>query len=169
MSHQEKSYSFDFWKSFKWIGCTAIGVIVGHIIYKQVFDRKEENVNRIVNNKWEIPVIACHDGDDGGSYITKQYFDLTDKGDIGKLSDEIPVKTLKFRTTPKDYCYDWHNAPKKQFIVNLDAPVHVTTSDGNSILLKTGQVFMVKDVTGKGHYSRSVKNLPRKSIFIAYD
>ena len=167
MSSSENS-SFDIWSSRKWIGCTAIGTLVGCIAYKKLFGKEQQkaDVNRIVNNKWEIPVIALDEK--GGSIISKQYFDLKDKGDIGKLSVEIPVKTLKFRTTPSDYNYDWHNAPKEQFIINLDAPVHVTTSDGNSILLKTGQVFMVKDISGKGHYSRSVNNLPRKSVFIAF-
>ena len=167
MSSSKSGY-LNVYSSCKWIGCTAIGTLIGCIAYNKLFGKKQhkDDVNKITNNKWEIPVIAL-DGK-GGSIISKQHFDLKDKGDIGKLSDEISVKTLKFRTTPSDYNYDWHNAPKEQFIINLDAPVHVTTSDGNSILLKTGQVFMVKDISGKGHYSRSVDNLPRKSVFIAF-
>eukprot|EP01083_Nonionella_stella_P175450 610974_1 len=152
-------------ESCKWIGCTAIGVVIGLTMYKKfisnAFYWRSPDVNRIIDNKWEIPVIACDEN--GASYITKEYFDLEDKGDIGKLSKEISVATLKFRTTPHNYCYDWHRAPKQQFIINLDAGVHITSSSGESILLHTGQVFMVKDVTGQGHVSRCVGTLPRKS------
>ena len=161
-------------ESCKWIGYTAVGIIVALTVYnkfvKKLFDKAEkyDTVNVIdANNRWQIPVIACDEN--GESYITEEYFQLKDKGDIGKLSNEIPVKSLKFRTTPSDYFYDWHNAPKTQFIINLDAPVRVTTSDNNSILLKTGQVFIVRDINGKGHYSQSVTNLPRKSVFIAFE
>ena len=159
-------------KSCKWIGYTAIGVAIGLTVYnkiiKKILNEKDDRVNIINdNNKWEIPVIASDA--DGGSYITKEYIKLEDGGDIGKLSDEIPVNALKFRTTPSDYFYDWHTAPKTQFIINLDAPVRVTTTDGDSILLKTGQVFIVRDVNGKGHYSKSVNNLPRKSVFITFE
>ena len=174
-----KTQTNDIWKSFKWIGYTAIGVVVGMTVYHKFVQRilfnNDDNIKRnddddvnVINdeNKWEIPVIGCDDN--GESFISKEYFDLKDGGDIGKLSDKIPVKSLKFRTTPSNYFYDWHCAPKEQFIINLDAPVYVTTSDGNSILLKTGQVFIVRDINGKGHFSQSVNNLSRKSVFIAF-
>ena len=175
MAAKSSKSNDNFVKSCKWIGYTAIGVVVGLTVFnkfvKKLLNVKSKydcDVNIIdENNKWEIPVIACNEN--GGSYITKEYFDLKDKGDIGKLSNEISVKTLKFRTTPSNYFYDWHTAPKTQFIINLDAPVRITTTDRNSILLKTGQVFIVRDITGKGHYSQSVDNLPRKSIFITFE
>ena len=167
MATSSKS-SIDWWSCCKVIGCTAIGTVFGCYAYQKLFRRRQLNaeVNKIVNDKWEIPVIEL-DGK-GGSRISRQYYDLKSKGDTGKLSEEIAVKTLKFRTTPSDYDYDWHTAPKEQFIINLDAPVHVTTSDNDSILLETGQVFIVKDISGKGHYSRSVDNMPRKSVFISF-
>lgn len=172
MESSKKSNNNMLLESCKWIGLTAVGVVVGMTVYntfvkKLLFKSEKNDVVNIIdaNDRWEIPVIACNEN--GESFITKEYFQLNDKGDIGKLSNEIPVKSLKFRTTPSDYFYDWHTAPKTQFIINLDAPVRVTTTDKNSILLKTGQVFIVRDISGKGHYSQSVNNLARKSIFIA--
>ena len=37
---------------------------------------------------------------------------------------------MQIRETPGDYKFDWHCAPRKQFIVNLDGAVDVEVSDG---------------------------------------
>lgn len=172
MANCQDQTKSELWSACKYIAYTAIGVAIGHIAFKVVHQKlfatqSSKEVNKIVNGQWQIPVISCDEN--GVSYIKTEKISLTDKGDIGRLSDEIPVKSLKFRTTPSDYDYDWHTAPRKQFIINLNAPFHITTGDGDSMLLNTGQVFKVEDITGKGHKSRSVNGLPRKSIFIAYN
>ena len=122
MAAKSSNSNDKFVESCKWIGYTAIGVVVGLTVFNKLLKKLLKpkyncDVNIIdENNRWQIPVIACNEN--GGSYITKEYFELSDKGDIGKLSNEIPVKTLKFRTTPSNYFYDWHTAPKTQFIIN---------------------------------------------------
>lgn len=70
-------------------------------------------------------------------------------GDIGSISDMIPSTGLMFRETPSSYNYSWHTAPRRQFIVNLDASVQVTVSSGEKRILKEGEVFFVEDTTGK--------------------
>lgn len=70
-------------------------------------------------------------------------------GDIGYLSKLIKVTGVKFRLTPADYLYSWHNAPSRQFIVNLDADVEVEVSSGERRVIKQGEVFFVEDVTGR--------------------
>lgn len=64
--------------------------------------------------------------------------------------------------------YDWHRAPRRQFIVNLDAAVRVTASapGAGSITLQPGEVFWVGDTTGKGHRSQAVNGKARRSLFI---
>ena len=53
-----------------------------------------------------------------------------------------------FRQTPGDYHYSWHNAPQRQFIVNLDADVEVEVCSGEKRLIRQGEVFFVEDTTG---------------------
>ena len=85
---------------------------------------------------------------------------------IGKLTSLIPACGVYFRETPADYHFSWHVAPQRQFIINLDAAVEVTTSDGNSNTFESGEIFFVEDVHGKGHFSKSVENKTRRSVFI---
>jgi hypothetical protein len=84
-----------------------------------------------------------------------------------RLSKTIPVTGIIFRESPATYDLDWHNAPRRQYIVNLDAGVEITASDGESRLIGAGEVFLVEDITGKGHLSKAVDGKLRHSIFIA--
>lgn len=70
-------------------------------------------------------------------------------GDIGYLSKLTEVTGIQFRYTPSSYHYSWHNAPNRQFIINLDADVEVEVTGGEKRIIKQGEVFFVEDTTGK--------------------
>ena len=53
-----------------------------------------------------------------------------------------------FRETPADYNYSWHNAPRRQFIVNINADVEITVSDGETKVIRQGEVMFLEDTTG---------------------
>ena len=72
-------------------------------------------------------------------------------GDIGFLSKAIGATSVMFRKTPPTYSYSWHNAPQRQFIINLDADVEVEVSGGEKRVIKQGEVFFVEDTEGD-HY-----------------
>ena len=78
----------------------------------------------------------------------------------------IPVAGLIFRQTRADYDMDWHPAPRKQYIINLDGGVQLTASDGESRVIGAGEIVLVEDVSGKGHLSKSVASQMRHSIFV---
>jgi hypothetical protein len=84
----------------------------------------------------------------------------------GKLSRRQPATGVIFRRTAGDYDLDWHPAPRRQYIVNLDAGVQITASDGESRVIGAGEVILVEDTTGKGHLSKAVSGQIRHSLFI---
>ncbi len=83
-----------------------------------------------------------------------------------KLSARLPANGIIFRETAGDYDLDWHTAPRRQYIINLDGGVRITASDGESRVIGAGEVLLVEDVTGKGHLSKSVGGQMRHSIFV---
>ena len=91
------------------------------------------------------------------------------EGPGGKLSKRLPATGIIFRATPGTYDLDWHPAPRRQYIVNLDGAVRITASDGESRVIGAGEVFLVEDVSGKGHLSQAVDGKFRHSIFIPID
>jgi hypothetical protein len=84
-----------------------------------------------------------------------------------KLSKTFPATGIIFREVAPAYDLDWHNAPRCQYIVNLDAGVEITASDGERRVIGAGEVFLVEDTTGKGHLSKAVDGKLRNCIFIA--
>src|SRR5262249_59822836 len=86
-----------------------------------------------------------------------------------QLSRQFPATGIIFRKTKADYDLDWHPAPRRQYIINLDAGVQITASDGEARVIGAGEVLLVEDVTGKGHLSRSVGGRMRHSIFVPID
>ena len=86
-----------------------------------------------------------------------------------KLSKRLPANGIIFRQTRADNDLDFHNAPRRQYIVNLDAGVKLTASDGESRVIGQGEVILVEDTTGKGHLSQAVSKTIRHSLFIPVD
>jgi len=83
-----------------------------------------------------------------------------------KLSTRLPATGIIFRETQAEHDVDWHPAPRRQYIINLDAGVQITASDGESRTIAAGEVILVEDTTGKGHLSKAVDSKIRHCIFV---
>ena len=59
-----------------------------------------------------------------------------------------------------------HPAPRRQYIINLDAGVQITASDGQSRKIGAGEVILVEDTWGKGHLSKALDGKLRHCIFV---
>ena len=46
-----------------------------------------------------------------------------------KLSKRLPATGIIFRETKAENTVDWHTAPRRQYIVNLESGVKITASD----------------------------------------
>jgi len=78
----------------------------------------------------------------------------------------LPATGIIFRETSPDYDMDWHPAPRRQYIINLDGPVSIQASDGETRIIGAGEVLLVEETTGKGHFSKAVNDKMRHSIFV---
>ena len=102
----------------------------------------------------------------GESHFEDIWIPLTDKGLIGYLSGQVPVKDMIFRKVEEQYDYNFHNAPTRQYIALLDGGIEIETSDGEIRTFSAGEVLLVEDTTGKGHRSRNIQRAIRSSLFI---
>ena len=102
----------------------------------------------------------------GESHFRDIEVEWVEQGKFTKLSQRFPATGVIFRETSGDYDLDWHPAPRRQYIVNLDAAVQITASDGEARTIGPGEVILVEDTSGKGHLSQAVGGKMRRSIFI---
>ena len=86
-------------------------------------------------------------------------------GNIGLLSKSILVNEIKFREVESNCDYNFHNSPQRRFLILLDGLIEIETSLGDVKQLKGGDVLLLEDTTGKGHKSRYIIPIRRKSIF----
>lgn len=106
---------------------------------------------------------------DGESHFRDIEIEWVEERGASRYSARLPATGIIFRETSGDYDLDWHPAPRRQYIINLDAGVRITASDGESRIIGAGEVILVEDTTGKGHLSQSVEGRMRRSIFIPID
>src|SRR6266699_3918642 len=102
----------------------------------------------------------------GASHFRDIEVEWTEERRGSKLSRKLPATGVIFRETQAEHNVDWHPAPRRQYIVNLDAGVKITASDGESRFIAAGEVILVEDTTGKGHLSDHIENKIRHSLFI---
>ena len=93
---------------------------------------------------------------------------MKDEGDIGKLSEILPATSVIFREVLPSYDYDFHTAPQRQYIILLDGEIEIETSLGEKRILKGGDVILAEDTTGKGHRTRNIVPIKRRSVFITF-
>ena len=107
-----------------------------------------------------------YEDQNGESHFRDIEIEWAEERNFSKYSAWMPANGIIFRETSGDYDLDWHPAPRRQYIVNLDAGVKITASDGESREIKAGEIILVEDLTGKGHLSQSVGGQLRHSLFI---
>jgi hypothetical protein len=102
----------------------------------------------------------------GESHFETVEIPLTESSRAGRLSERMPASGIIFREVAPDYDLDWHPAPRRQYIVNLDAGVQITASDGESRKIGAGEILLVEDTWGKGHLSKALDGKMRHCLFI---
>ena len=105
----------------------------------------------------------------GETHFRDLEIDWTAVGNGGKLSERLSVTAMVFREVPPTYDLDWHTAPRRQYIINLDAANRMTASDGESRVIGAGEVILVEDTTGRGHRSQAVDGQLRHCIWVILD
>lgn len=119
--------------------------------------------------KTPLKITRIYSGDDGESHFEDVEIPLRDLGEIGRLSKREKATGIVFRETDGDYAYDYHCAPRRQYVINLDSPVEVEVGDGTKRVIGAGEILLAEDTTGRGHISRSVDGRPRRSLLITID
>ena len=111
-------------------------------------------------------ITRVYTGSDGKSHFEDVEFELLDHGSMGSISSLWSAKGVLFRKVNGDYDLDFHNAPRRQFVVNLSGSVEIEVGDGTKRQLGAGSILLAEDTEGQGHISRSINGEPRECLFI---
>ena len=73
---------------------------------------------------------------------------------------------IRCNSSPGEFSQDWHNAPRRQYVMVLSGGMEIETGHGEKRVLKTGDVLVAEDVTGKGHITRGIGTEQRVTVSI---
>ena len=116
-----------------------------------------------------MKILRIYTGPDNQSHFEDIEVPLKDDGKVGFLSEKMKASGVLFRYTTGEYNYDFHTAPRRQYVVNLEGEVEIEVGDGTKRILRSGDILLAEDTTGQGHISRAVARKPRRSLFITLD
>ena len=139
----------------------VIGLLGGYLLAAQPASSEEAGRT--------MTVVRLYTGPDNQSHFEDLQIPLKDAGKVGFLSERAKATGVIFRETGGDYDYDFHTAPRRQLVVNLEGEVEIEVGDGTRRIIGAGQILLAEDTTGQGHVSRAVAGKPRKSLFITLD
>ena len=137
------------------------GMGLGFMLSADAYSAKPESKS--------MKIVRIYTGSDNRSHFEDIEVPLKDAGKVGFLSDRVKATGIVFRETGGDYDYDFHTAPRRQYVVNLEGEVEIEVGDGTKRILRSGDILLAEDTTGQGHISRAVAGKPRKSLFITLD
>lgn len=72
------------------------------------------------------------------------------------LSAFMDVGKMVFFQLPSGWFGDWHPAPKRQFFCCLKGQLEITAGDGEIRRFNPGDVFLLEDISGRGHVTRVI-------------
>ena len=111
-----------------------------------------------------MAIIRLFTGDDGETHMEE-----LDPEEHPELTEIHEAKGVRFRVSPAGYFSDWHNAPRRQYVINLSGEVEIGLKDGSVHRFGPGHVTLAEDVTGSGHTTRVVGDAPRVSATITLE
>lgn len=111
-------------------------------------------------------VTRIYSDKDGESHFEEIRIPLHQEGVIGSLSQGQRVKEIIFREVEPAYDYDFHTAPQRQYVILLDGSIQIETSLGEHQNFGAGDVLLLEDVEGKGHRTKNLEPVRRRSLFI---
>jgi uncharacterized protein YjlB len=116
-----------------------------------------------------MKITRIYTGADQQSHFEDVEILLVDDSLAGRMSVLQKATGVLFRETDGAYNYDWHNAPRRQYVIMLDGAVEIEIGDGTKRRFGTGDILLAEDTAGQGHISRAVDGKPRKSLFVTLD
>ena len=108
-----------------------------------------------------MAIIRLYTGDDGQSHLEE-----LDPGSHPELRSMQATTGIQFRVSEPGRFIDWHNAPRRQYVIALSGEVEIGLADGSLHRFGPGHVTLAEDLTGQGHTTRVVGNEPRVTATI---
>jgi quercetin dioxygenase-like cupin family protein len=80
-------------------------------------------------------------------------------------SDRTEVIAIRFKESPAHSSYDWHPTPEPQYVITLSGTLEFTTRNGETFVVRPGDVLLSEDNVGTGHKWRLTDDQPWRRAY----
>jgi quercetin dioxygenase-like cupin family protein len=81
-------------------------------------------------------------------------------------NDRSDVVAIHFKETPAHSSFDWHNDPEPQYVITLSGTLEFTTRNGETFVVRPGDVLVATDHVGSGHKWRLIDDQPWRRAYV---
>src|ERR1700730_11340589 len=104
-----------------------------------------------------LHAFKLYTGSDNASHVIKGTVAQNNRSD---------VVAIHFKESPPHSSFDWHDSPETQYVITLSGTLEFTTRDGETFVLRPGDVMLSEDNVGTGHKWRLIDNQPWRRAYI---
>ena len=108
-----------------------------------------------------MQIVRVYTGADGESHFE----DVTPE-QFAKIVNRLGDGPITLNCRPSPSFSDYHQAPRRQYVVNLAGLAEFETADGTKRRLSPGDVLVADDLTCQGQIARSIGEEFRVSLAI---
>ena len=108
-----------------------------------------------------MEITRLYSGDDGETHV--ELMTLESHPELAELQK---ASGIVFRSAEQGNFLDWHTAPRRQFVITISGEGEIGLGDGTVHRFGPGHVNLAEDLTGHGHTTRVVGDVPRVTATI---
>ena len=102
-----------------------------------------------------VTMTRLYTGPDGQTHAEEIEAKFT-AGGANELFKLMAVSGAELHRASAGAVQDWHNAPRRQYVITLSGQGEVEVAGGKKIRLGPGHIDLVEDTSGKGHITRTI-------------
>ena len=106
-------------------------------------------------------IVRVFSGDDGESH-----FEDVSPEEMVQIANRLGSGDIQLNRRPSPSFSDYHTAPRRQYVVNLEGTGEFETADGTKVQMAVGDILVAEDLTGHGHIARSIGDEFRVSLAV---
>jgi len=110
----------------------------------------------------QVFVTRLYTGPDNQTHIeeVESNFSTTNVAQLMKITG------AEIHRTAPGTVNDWHNAPRRQYVITLSGRGEIEVSGGKKVISEPGHIELAEDITGKGHITRVLGSEERVTLWL---
>jgi uncharacterized cupin superfamily protein len=104
-----------------------------------------------------LHAFKLYTGSDNASHVLEGTIDERDR---------TGVDAIHFKESPPHSSFEWHTAPEAQYVLTLSGTLEFTTRDGETFVIRPGDVLVATDAVGSGHKWRLIDDQPWRRAYV---